>query len=154
MWNVKKILVPTDGSEASKLAVIPALGIAKQINAEVVALFVVNVPHVGVGGVVEAVRKNIGEPAVNEVVKAAEKENLKVKGLVEEGSVVDTILKVAEKEKIDLIVMGTRGASLTRRLLGSVASSVVTYASCPVLVVRPKKGGLRAAYIHLQEASF
>ncbi len=137
-WNVKKILVPTDGSEASRAAVAPALDIARQTSAEVVTLFVVDVPHPWVKGVAEAVKKNAGEPAINEVAKAAEKENLKVRGLIEEGNVANTILKVAEKEKIDLIVMATRGASATKMLLGSVASSVITYASCPVLVVREK----------------
>jgi nucleotide-binding universal stress UspA family protein len=43
----------------------------------------------------------------------------------------------AEKEHIDLIVIGTRGRTgITRMLLGSVASGVVTYAHCPVLVVK------------------
>jgi nucleotide-binding universal stress UspA family protein len=43
----------------------------------------------------------------------------------------------AEKNKVDLIVVGTRGRSgFTKLLLGSVASGVVTYASCPVMVVQ------------------
>jgi len=135
VWNVKKILVPTDGSKAAKLAVEVALDTAKQRNAEVVALFVVDMPHLLADRVAEAVRRDVGEPAVKEVVRAAKKENLKVKGLVEEGNAADTILKVAKKEDIDLIVMGTRGASVTKRLLGSVASSVIIYAPCPVLAV-------------------
>lgn len=138
VWNVKKILVPTDGSKAAKLAVEVALDTAKQRNAEVVALFVVDMPHLLADRVAEAVRRDVGEPAVKEVVRAAKKENLKVKGLVEEGNAADTILKVAKKEDIDLIVMGTRGASVTKRLLGSVASSVIIYAPCPVLAVREK----------------
>lgn len=47
------------------------------------------------------------------------------------------IVNYAEKEKVDLIVMGTRGRTgISRILLGSVASGVVTYAHCPVLVVK------------------
>ncbi|MGH9973311.1 MAG: universal stress protein, partial [Nitrososphaeraceae archaeon] len=47
------------------------------------------------------------------------------------------ILKYAEDEEIDLIVVGTRGRTgITRVLLGSVASGVVTYAHCPVIVVK------------------
>ncbi len=43
----------------------------------------------------------------------------------------------AEENNIDLIVIGTRGRSgFKRLLLGSVASRVVTYAHCPVLVVK------------------
>jgi nucleotide-binding universal stress UspA family protein len=47
------------------------------------------------------------------------------------------IVEYAEKEKIDLIVVGTRGMSRFRKLLlGSVASKVVTYAHCNVMVVK------------------
>jgi nucleotide-binding universal stress UspA family protein len=52
-------------------------------------------------------------------------------------SIASTIVEFAENEKVDLIVVGTRGASgVKRMLLGSVASGVVTYAHCPVLVVK------------------
>ena len=47
------------------------------------------------------------------------------------------ILEYSEKNDIDLIVLGTRGRSgFKRLLLGSIASSVVTYAHCPVMVVK------------------
>jgi len=47
------------------------------------------------------------------------------------------LLEYAEKEKTDLIVLGTRGQSgFKKLLLGSVASGVVTYAHCPVIVVK------------------
>jgi len=52
-------------------------------------------------------------------------------------SVVPAIVDYAEKNKVDLIVVGTRGRSgFTKLLLGSVASGVVNYASCPVMVVK------------------
>jgi nucleotide-binding universal stress UspA family protein len=51
--------------------------------------------------------------------------------------VENAIVNYAETENVDLIVMGTRGRSgLKRSLLGSVASGVLTYAHCPVMVVR------------------
>ena len=47
------------------------------------------------------------------------------------------LLEYAEKENIDLIVVGTRGRSgFKKLLLGSIASGVVTYAHCPILVVK------------------
>lgn len=47
------------------------------------------------------------------------------------------LLEYAEKEKTDLIVVGTRGQSgFKKLLLGSVASAVVNYAHCPVIVVK------------------
>lgn len=51
--------------------------------------------------------------------------------------VPDSIIIYAENENVDLIVVGTRGRSgFKKLLLGSVASKVVTYSHCPVLVVK------------------
>jgi nucleotide-binding universal stress UspA family protein len=54
------------------------------------------------------------------------------------GGISTAICSFAEKEKVDLVVLGTRSAtsSLTKMMLGSVASGVVGNAHCPVLVVR------------------
>lgn len=50
---------------------------------------------------------------------------------------IDSIVNYAESKKADLIVIGTKGRTgLKRLLLGSVASGVVTHASCPVLITR------------------
>ena len=52
-------------------------------------------------------------------------------------SVVSTIVEYAVSENADLIVIGTRGRSgISKMLLGSVALGVVTYAPCPVVVVK------------------
>ena len=52
-------------------------------------------------------------------------------------SAISTMLDYAEEQNINLIVVGTRGRSrIKKMLLGSVASGLVTYASCPVLVVK------------------
>jgi nucleotide-binding universal stress UspA family protein len=57
--------------------------------------------------------------------------------LVATDSVPVEILNYAEKNKIDLIIVGTKGkAGPERVLLGSVASYVITHAQCPILVVR------------------
>lgn len=52
-------------------------------------------------------------------------------------SVVPAIVDYAERNQVDLVVVGTRGRSgFAKLLLGSVASGVVTYCSCPVMVVK------------------
>ena len=52
-------------------------------------------------------------------------------------SIVDAIVSFAEKENVDLIIIGTKGESAIKKfLLGSVSSGVVTYAHCTVMVVR------------------
>lgn len=48
-----------------------------------------------------------------------------------------SIVEYAEEHKIDLIVIGTKGLSgIKKMLLGSTASGVVTYAHCPVMVIK------------------
>lgn len=58
-------------------------------------------------------------------------------GVAYEGVVVDQILDHLEKHPTDLVVVGSRGLSVAKRiLLGSVSTAIVTHAPCPVLVVR------------------
>jgi len=53
------------------------------------------------------------------------------------GDPAHEIIRLAEREKIDLIVMGTHGRrGLSRLLMGSVAEWVMRRANCPVLTVR------------------
>ena len=70
--------------------------------------------------------------------KANNKEiQLKTEFIVAKKSVLNTILEYVEENNINLIVLGTRGRSgIKKILLGSVASGLVTYASCPVLVIK------------------
>jgi nucleotide-binding universal stress UspA family protein len=57
--------------------------------------------------------------------------------IIAEESIVSEIIEFAERENIDLIIMGTRGRTGFKKLLsGSVASGVVNFAHCPVLVIR------------------
>ena len=62
---------------------------------------------------------------------------LKTEFIVDPTSIVGAIVDYAERENIDLIVVGSRGLSgFKKLLLGSIASGVVTYAHCPVMVVK------------------
>jgi nucleotide-binding universal stress UspA family protein len=58
-------------------------------------------------------------------------------GRVERGDPRDVIVRVAEREHADLVIVGSHGRTgLPKLLMGSVASHVVTHAPCPVLVVK------------------
>ncbi len=82
-------------------------------------------------------------PRYREIVDAAVKHVQKggfasVSGVALEGVVVDQILDYLDAHPTDLLVVGSRGLSTTKRIfLGSVSSALVTHASVPVLVVRP-----------------
>ncbi|MEK7715145.1 MAG: universal stress protein, partial [candidate division NC10 bacterium] len=69
-----------------------------------------------------------------------------VRWALEVGVPFEEIVKAAEKEGADMIVMGTHGRSgLNRLLLGSVAERVIRLAPCPVLTVRQPQGKEHAA---------
>ncbi len=147
-----RILVAADGSEGSTRASEAAVDLAEKFNGQ---LFVLNVfrgypeymttfpsaPSLS-GEAIQDYEANARKAALEVVrwtVSIAEKKGIKAKPKTSEtiGSVVQTITDYAVAEKIDLIVMGTRGmGGFKRMLLGSVSSGVVTHAHCSVLVVR------------------
>jgi len=148
----EKVLMCVDGSESSMKAAEYAVMLAKQNGAQVIALNVIvsQLGYVYSAGAFGLVTPNtindllerskqeaqkwfddIGKNAVTNGVK------FKTEVVASPTSVVPAIVDYAEKNKVDLIMVGTRGRSgFTKLLLGSVASGVVTYASCPVMVVK------------------
>jgi len=136
-----RILVPTDGSTASEGAVDHAIELAKQYDATLHALYVVDSGaysslEVGSEIVVEALRKE-GESAVEDVRSKAESAGVEVETAVKTGIAHRSIVDYVSDEAIDLVVMGTHGRTgVGRFLLGSVAEKVVRTADAPVMTVR------------------
>ena len=148
-----KILVPIDGSEPSFHAARIANNIAKRFNSEIIFLYVVVSPskyeYANLTGLVtpkqiDMIIQNAKEEAkdwfkrIENMVKE-ENANIKLstKVILTGIAVYGEIIQYAEKESIDLIVLGTRGRSgFKKLLLGSTATGVVTYAHCPVLVTK------------------
>jgi nucleotide-binding universal stress UspA family protein len=146
------MLVAVDGSKPSFDASLQAIEIAKSLRAELVALYVVSpdtrydyledtitprLPHALKDAMMLAMQR--GQKHLEKVNQKAKEKNVKLKTDVIIGisSVVKEIVEYAEKNKINMIVVGSRGLSgLKKMLLGSVATGVVTYAHCPVLVVK------------------
>jgi nucleotide-binding universal stress UspA family protein len=138
-----KIMVAIDGSEHSLKAAEYALGIAKSFNAQLFAITVTSVPesyHLKQEDVLKQSNEmDDSKTWLEEFSHSAKTENIELKTeLINSHRPVDyVILEYAEEKNIDLIVVGTRGRSgFKRLLLGSVASSVVSYAHCPVMVVK------------------
>ena len=148
----KRILVAVDGSKPSIDASIQAIDLAKSLNAELIALYVVS-PDARYDFVEDTITPRLpgalkdvimiamqrGEKHLDKVRQKAKEKNVKVKTDVVIGisSIVKEIVDYAEKNRINIIVVGSRGLSgLKKMLLGSVASGVVTYAHCPVLVAK------------------
>lgn len=137
-----RILVAVDGSEVSMRAVEHAARLAKQDGAELIAMHVVPSPPFEIPGEVadyyDVARKN-AKKWMREVEGVASRFGLGLKSDIIVGafSVVDAIVGYAETVSVDLIVSGTRGKTPSNRMrMGSVASGLVEYSSCAVLVVR------------------
>lgn len=145
--SIKKILVAVDGSKPATHGAHKAIELAKSLGAGLTILYIVSPPtyldlgYVNVGRMneIESKERNHVQRLVDKIKNKAIKNDITVKTdvLVGYASVVKAIIQYAEKNKMDLIVTGSRGMSgFQKMLLGSVASGVVTYAHCPVLVVK------------------
>jgi nucleotide-binding universal stress UspA family protein len=137
-----RVLVAVDGSEVSLRAAEHAARITKQDGAQLIALHVVPAPPFELSGNLAdhyARARNNAKKWMKEVEAAAARQGTGIRMEVVVGaySVVDAILGYAETISADLIVSGTRGMTPSRRILmGSVASGLVEYAGCAVLVIR------------------
>lgn len=135
-----KILVPVDNSSFAEKALNKAIELSKQNGADVtvmsVALEFQDVEEIPVSYAEKF--KDQAVRAVNKAKETASNAGLAVRTRVEVGaSPADNIVKYAQESKADLIVLGHRGITgLDKFMVGSVASRVVAYAPCSVLVVR------------------
>ena len=145
----RKIMAATDGSELVRNAVDTAIEIAKLSEAKLYAVHVIEL------GEFLVTQHNPGDPewktsmkeqlikegkeATTYVENAGRAANVKVESVILEGSPAGEIVDFAEKNDIDLIVMGTHGKSAIQRfLIGSVAENVVRHSKKAVLIVRRK----------------
>jgi nucleotide-binding universal stress UspA family protein len=87
--------------------------------------------------IVESYHHAESEAVLSPVCKFLDRHGASYKVKTTVGHPADELLKAAAKEKVDLIVMGSRGhGGLTSMLLGSVAQKVLAHAEVPVMVVR------------------
>ena len=140
--NWKKILVPIDFSEGSKMALPYAIGIARDFGATVSLAHVVpsttpaDLTHLGI--VLEEKRLLKQAQGLMRQFRANQlPSDTGGKDFVLSGSPAPEICRLAAKATFDLIVLATHGHSGLKHLwLGSVAEKVVRHAPCPVLTIR------------------
>ncbi len=117
--------------------------LADKSDAELTALTVTNVSFTNLyagevpSNILEKLRDQVQE-AVKKIETQAAAAKAKLTIVVEESSSpADAIVKYAEKNDVDLIVIGNKGAgAIERFLIGSVSSQVVAHSPCSVLVVK------------------
>jgi nucleotide-binding universal stress UspA family protein len=142
-----RILVAVDGSETSMDAAGMAIDMARMYNAQLTALTVshISLSSYGLAAPPDAIKQRKEKHELeskrwfDELNQNARRNNIQFKTQLIDSqmSVEGTIVEYAENNGIDLIVLGTRGRSgIKKLLLGSVASGVISYATCPVIVVK------------------
>lgn len=146
MKKVQKILFPIDFASHFETLVPWVATFAEKFGATVYVLFVTQdlsnfstffVPHANI----QSFQEEAVNSAKKKMVAAAQeffKGFSKLETRVDVGSPAAKILELADKEKIDLIIMGVHGRKgIDRAIFGSVADKVVQSAPCPVLTIRP-----------------
>lgn len=150
--KIQTILVPTDFSEPTRDQLDYSVWLAQTVRARLILLHVLQtMPLAEAVNWLDGVAPPTGEAALWEQVKHASEQQMgRLKELyaaagveittrVKEGVPFVEIIRTAEQEQADLIVMGSHGRTGVRHLLiGSVAERVVRKAACPVLVLKPK----------------
>lgn len=145
-----KILVPLDGSTLSELAIPHAMALARHFDGEVILTRVcqpVALPielYPAMAGVSYDYQLDLQTQIEKEVEaylvdwqKKLQMAQVKCRHAALEGFVPESILRIAETEAVDLIVMSTHGRSgLSRWVYGSVAAKVLQAALCPIFLVR------------------
>ena len=135
------ILNATDGSQVSEKATRQAAYLAKTTGAELVILHVVETSFAWYTGafyqqMIDELR-GCGENVLERAAAIAEEAGMKARTQSVDGHSGTAIVRVAEREGADLIVLGALGRSMVEEaLVGSVSHYVVRHAHCPVLVVK------------------
>jgi nucleotide-binding universal stress UspA family protein len=136
-----KILIATDGSERNRPAIDEALRIGRACGSTVIAVFVIETSALesaagaGVGTDTWTLMQSEAASSLAHVKSQAQGVSLETAVL--EGKPATEILKFANEQGVDLIVLGTQGKrGIERFLLGSVAETVIRSAPCRVLVVK------------------
>lgn len=141
MIQYKKILVPVDGSQHSKLAKRKAMGIAAAMGADIVLMHATGrIPSLIGGAAREELMEELLKDADNVLQpyrKVLDEKGVNYVERVVTGEAGDMICQVAKEEECDLIVMGSRGLSdMEGILVGSVTHRVLSCCTLPVLVAR------------------
>lgn len=138
---MKKILFPTDFSEASRNAFMYALQLADKLEARLIWLHAI---YDGPSATQEDINASLGTSRnqfMDDYLKARKEFDIQVElePMIEGGLAFESILEVANKEQVDLIVMGSKGARQTPSgEMGGIAAFLLGKTSVPMLIIPEK----------------
>lgn len=137
---MKKILVPIDGSKYSFKALEKARVLCEKFGSELIVITVVSdIVALNVDYKIDIISQNIAsaEQMLNQIEQDFKDSNIKLTTLYKVGDITREIVEQAEKNDVDLIVMGSRGLGmLSRKFLGSISHKVINNTDKSVLVVK------------------
>ena len=137
---MKKILVPIDGSKYSFKALEKARVLCEKFRSELIVITVVSdIVALNVDYKIDIISQNIAsaEQMLNQIEQDFKDSNIKLTTLYKVGDITREIVEQAEKNDVDLIVMGSRGLGmLSRTFLGSISHKVINNTDKSVLVVK------------------
>ena len=143
----RKIMVATDGSELVRKAVDSAIEIAKSSNAKLYAVHVIalgdyysSMPLSIDAEWIKAMEEHLrieAQEAIAYVENAGRAANVEIEPVILEGNPASEIVDFAEKNDIELIIMGSHGKTgIERFMIGSIAENVVRHSKRSVLIVK------------------
>lgn len=143
MFIIKKILVPLDGSDNSFRALDAAISLAKQAGSKIVGFYAINILPMAEAQMFAPTfqmdEKKYAVRVLERAGSACERQNVGFSRVIEIGSpgyVIEKFIK-NKKNKIDLVVMGSRGMGAVKEIfLGSVSNYVLHKSPVPVLIVK------------------
>ncbi len=139
----QKILVTSTGEYIDQIAK-EAMELIADWDAEVIGLHVVETssPFLTSRKIREMMREELtkkGEKILSVMEEKFSSPNINFRPMMKEGKPADEIVKTAEEEGVDLLIMGTGKSMVDKYLLGSVSEKVVHTSPCTILLIQTKK---------------
>ncbi|NIP62366.1 MAG: universal stress protein [Nitrosopumilaceae archaeon] len=138
--NIRKILVPLDGSKNSMRGLDEAISIAKKCNASITGLHTIPIYPRNLADAIMPYQIHMKKEAEDFMIKAkkrAGRDGIRLTKKIIYGSPINEITDLAKNKNFDMIVIGSRGhTGMKEVFLGSVANGVVHRSKVPVLVVK------------------
>jgi nucleotide-binding universal stress UspA family protein len=137
----RSILVPFDGSESSKKALVRACDLSKVDQGEITVLYVIpRYEEMMDFFKTDSVKQSLlreAEKITEGATKIAAAQGVNIKTIVQEGHAGDKVVEMSEKLNNDLIVVGSHGwRGVDRAIMGSTVERIIAYASRPILIAR------------------
>ena len=145
MLPINKVVCPTDFSDPAYEGLKAAIELAEHFQAQLVLMNVVSLVPVASGGMgagfhLATVMKEMqaeAEKSITNLIAEKIPKAVQTRSIVVQGKPADEIIRLADKEDADMIVIATHGESGWQKFLfGSVTEKVIRMASCPVLTIQ------------------